>query len=470
MRTIGVPLGRRHPSVHVWLVLGACMLAAILGVGLGRFRTYGQDLILFLGMGGIAGVIIMLRPIYGLGLFAAAASVTDILPTVSFATSALVLLGAGAFFAFLVNYLLDREVSLKGHGAHLAALSFIAWFSATNPEFALHGPPRDWLLTYLQLFALLWLASQILNSPQRHRTVMWFFSAGAVVSAFIALGQVAVSGSFNTSIRAAGLGGVNSSARYFAVAFVFLVYLATVSKGVWKLAAMAGAAVVVGGETATLSRTGLLLLLGALGLLVWDRFRAGQRRQVLAVMGALAVAVFFIPKNYLGVEIPSIQSALAPGTDSTAVVRLVYWKAAYQMCVDHPIDGVGIGQYDYQLINYAPPTLSLKELNNGAHNIYMAVLAETGLVGLLLFLWLVVACYSAVRRARFSDDRETREIARTWQIAIIVLLVGGLTKHDQYDKLLWMTLGACASFGAGYRLWLRRQESGRETTAPVPVR
>ncbi|MDP9341261.1 MAG: O-antigen ligase family protein [Actinomycetota bacterium] len=466
-----IPLGRRHPSVHAWVVLLGCLVAAVLGVGLGSRGTYGQELIVFLVAGAAAGVAMVLRPVYGLGLFAAAASITDILPSVSFASSALVLLGAGAFFAFIVNYLLDRELALKWHGAHLAAIAFIAWFSATNLEFALHGPPRDWLLTYVQLFALVWLASQILSSPGRHRTLMWFFSAGAVASAAIALGQVAVSGSFNTSIRAAGLLGVNSSARYFAVAFVLLVYLATVSRGVWKLAAVGGAAMVVGGEAATLSRTGLLLLVLAVGILLWDRFRAGQRRQVVAVVGALAVAVLFIPKSYLSVELPSFQSEFSSssGNDSTAIVRLQYWKAGYEMWLDHPIDGVGIGQYNYELPNYAPFTLSPKDLDNGAHNIYVAVLAETGLVGLLLYLWLVVASYSAVRRAHLSYDAESREIARTWQIALIVLLLGGLTKHDQYDKLLWMLFGACASFGAGYRHYLRRPAPAGDAAAPAPV-
>ena len=466
-----IPLGRRHPSAQTWVVLLGCLVAAVLGVGLGSRGTYGQELIVFLVAGAAAGVAMVLRPVYGLGLFAAAASITDTLPSISFATSILVLLGAGAFFAFFVNYLLDRDLSLKWHGAHLAALAFIAWFSATNLEFALHGPPRDWLLTYVQLFALLWLASQILSSPSRHRTLMWFFSAGAVASAAIALGQVAVSGSFNTSIRAAGLLGVNSSARYFAVAFVLLVYLTNVSKGIWKLAAVGGAALVLGGEAATLSRSGLVLTVLAVGILMWDRFRAGRRRQVMAVVGALAVGVFLIPKSYLSVEVPSFTSLVNPASsnDSTALIRLQLWKAGYEMWLDHPIDGVGIGQYNYQLINYGVFSLTQKDFENGAHNLYVALLAETGLVGLLLFLWLAVAAYSAVRRARHSYDRESREIARTWQIAIIVLLLGGLTKHDQYDKLLWLTFGACASFGAGYRMYLNRRDTEGARTAPAAV-
>ena len=75
MRTIGIPLGRRHPSVHVFVVLGACLVAAILGMGLGSRGNYTQELIVVLSLGALAGVIIMLRPIYGISLFAAGATV-----------------------------------------------------------------------------------------------------------------------------------------------------------------------------------------------------------------------------------------------------------------------------------------------------------------------------------------------------------------------------------------------------------
>jgi O-antigen ligase len=359
----------------------------------------------------------------------------------------------------MVNYLLDRDITLKWHGAHLAAASFIAWFAATNPQAALHDPARNWLLTYLQLLALLWLASQVLSSPGRHRTLMWFFSTGAALAAVIALGQVVVSGSFNGSIRAAGLVGSNSAARYFAVAFVLLVYLATTSRGLWKLAAVGGSALVLGGVAATLSRSGLLLAVLAIGMLMWDRLRGRRRREMVAVVAALVVAVFVIPSSYLSVELPSFSSALNPAspTDSTALIRLQLWEAGYRMWLDHPVDGIGIGQFNYQLLNYAPASaLPEHDTDVGAHNIYVAVLAETGLVGLVLFLWLLVAAYSSVRRARLSYDPPSREIARTWQIALIVLLVGGLTKHDQYDKLLWLILGAATSFGAGYRLYVQR--------------
>jgi O-antigen ligase len=471
VKTIGLPITQRHPSLHAVIVLGACLGAAVVGYGMGNHATHGQTVILAVSIGGAATAITMLRPIVGLGLFAAGASVADILPNVSIATSALVLVGAATFFGFILSFLIDSDATFRWHSGHFAALAFIAWFSGTNIDAAIHGSDRNWLLTYLQLFALLWLASQMLKSPTRHRTLMWFFSIGAAVSAAIAMSQAAIQGTFNTSIRAAGLLGTNSSARYFAVAFVLFVYLATSSKGLWRLAAVAGAAVVVGGEAATLSRSGAALLVLAAALLLWDRLRAGRRKQVFAVVAVMIVAVFLIPKSYLTVEIPSFGTSFnAQSSDASALIRFKLWTAGYRMWADHPVEGVGIGQFNNELLTYAPYDLPAIDYNTGAHNIYVAVLAETGVVGLALFVWLAVACYSAVRRAaRSAADEETRQLARTWQIALIVLLLGGLTKHDQYDKLLWLTLGATLSFGAGYRYLHRRREPRMHMAEIHPV-
>lgn len=78
--------------------------------------------------------------------------------------------------------------------------------------------------------------------------------------------------------------------------------------------------------------------------------------------------------------------------------RVLMWKAAINMAKDHPVVGIGKGnwtkeakeryfppiekEYDYKIIATAH-----------AHNTYLTVLAETGIVGILLFtaFWLSVA-------------------------------------------------------------------------------
>jgi peptidoglycan/LPS O-acetylase OafA/YrhL len=37
-------------------------------------------------------------------------------------------------------------------------------------------------------------------------------------------------------------------------------------------------------------------------------------------------------------------------------------------------------------------------------------------------------------------------LATTWLIVLVVMVVGGLSKHDQYEKLLWLGMGTSLCF------------------------
>ena len=69
------------------------------------------------------------------------------------------------------------------------------------------------------------------------------------------------------------------------------------------------------------------------------------------------------------------------------------WKSAWNMFLDHPVLGVGIGNYGAQYKNiYILPDAKEREQNH-SHSSFMQYLAETGLVGfsafLIMFLYLL---------------------------------------------------------------------------------
>jgi glycosyltransferase involved in cell wall biosynthesis/O-antigen ligase len=68
--------------------------------------------------------------------------------------------------------------------------------------------------------------------------------------------------------------------------------------------------------------------------------------------------------------------------------RITFWKAGLAMFRDHPITGVGVGQFRYQFKSYADLTF-LREPD--AHNIYVEQLAETGIVGFGFLIALLIA-------------------------------------------------------------------------------
>lgn len=117
-------------------------------------------------------------------------------------------------------------------------------------------------------------------------------------------------------------------------------------------------------------------------------------------------------------------------TDANYAVieRLAHWQAAVRMANANPWLGVGMGNYEaaydnYRLINWADPL-------GHAHNYYLNMLAEGGMIGLIAYLamWITIAYFTW--RARRHPDFAARCVAvgllGTWTY---------LAVHSLTDKL-----------------------------------
>jgi O-antigen ligase len=107
---------------------------------------------------------------------------------------------------------------------------------------------------------------------------------------------------------------------------------------------------------------------------------------------------------------------------------MAHWQAALAMWTEHPWLGVGIGNYEPVYPRYALPLWPLPL--GHAHNYYLNIAAETGIVGLsaYLFLWLValVGAWRATRRAW----------GWYWGVAVGVLgVLVHLSVHNLFDNL-----------------------------------
>ncbi|MBV9623920.1 MAG: O-antigen ligase family protein [Acidobacteria bacterium] len=79
--------------------------------------------------------------------------------------------------------------------------------------------------------------------------------------------------------------------------------------------------------------------------------------------------------------------------------RIYYYATALQLFATHPLLGVGAGNYQFFDRSYEG------EAAGGiAHNQFLTVAAETGVVGLTMLLWLVVALLRVRRQLRFVGE------------------------------------------------------------------
>jgi putative inorganic carbon (HCO3(-)) transporter len=110
------------------------------------------------------------------------------------------------------------------------------------------------------------------------------------------------------------------------------------------------------------------------------------------------------------------------------VERMAHWQAGWRMWTEHPWRGVGIGNYEpIYPAYYIPPW---KEPLGHAHNYYLNVAAETGLVGLLAYLVLWGAALWQAGRA----IRQTSGWGRAVAIGVLGMVVH-LSVHNLFDNL-----------------------------------
>lgn len=68
--------------------------------------------------------------------------------------------------------------------------------------------------------------------------------------------------------------------------------------------------------------------------------------------------------------------------------RLYAWEAAFKMALDNPLTGVGLDNFYYNYFFYSS---HWDGMNHAVHSTWFGVLAETGFIGLIVFVTLIVS-------------------------------------------------------------------------------
>jgi O-antigen ligase len=196
----------------------------------------------------------------------------------------------------------------------------------------------------------------------------------------------------------------------------------------------------------TYSRGGLLSALAAAGaFLVSALWRKKAPKEALAavILVVLVITLFqgqtaFSADN---IEVRDVSFIGRLKDPQTVAQRLSYWKTALAMIADNPWFGVGWGAFEsayprYMVLGGYPVRL--------AHNNYLQVWAETGLLGLNLFVGiLLVALYTFWRKSRSFSAGAMRGMACGLGAGIVGFMVNSLVDFALYLPSLCFFVFTC---------------------------
>ncbi|HKH16900.1 MAG TPA: O-antigen ligase family protein [Solirubrobacteraceae bacterium] len=329
--------------------------------------------------------------------------------------------------------------------------------------------------------ALLWLVlATMLDTPRALRLAAGAFVTGALLSVLIG----AMTGGLGSD-AATRLEGAVGDANFLAAGVVAAIVLA---------AALAAT------TTSPLARWACLTAIPLLAAgLVTSQSRGGTIAAVCTVVVALVVfrgrrahvAAFAL----LMIAIAGMWFSLSPAAwervtalDTEGSGRSSLWTVAWRVVEDHPFEGVGLNNFVVVAGDYVrePGVLNrvrlIAEDPHFVHNMYLQVLAESGILGLLLFSLFIVGCLRAsllaARRFAARGDPAMETIARAVFVATISTLISAFFLSSMVDKRMWVlfALGpALLAVASRPRVAAEPQPSPsrvprrRSTVRPAPV-
>jgi putative inorganic carbon (hco3(-)) transporter len=202
----------------------------------------------------------------------------------------------------------------------------------------------------------------------------------------------------------------------------------------------------------TYSRGAYLGLFAVAGILLW-RYRP-HPILLPALVAAVIFAVPFVPEQYverftsLADNIPGVEGNGPKEADPSLQGRTSEAIAAAMMFRDHPLLGVGLGNYNTLYLRYSTIIgIDARLENRSAHSLYLEIAAERGLLGLTLFGFIVYAMFSGLRRA----DRDLTAAGLHDEAGMVYALSAGMVSymltstflHDAYPRYFWLLLGIC---------------------------
>lgn len=336
------------------------------------------------------------------------------------------------------------RVGMSWHSRKLSGLHYLmASFVGLSALSLLWTIDRDATLTrigtYVQLLGLVWLMWEMAVTEKRVVGLLRAYASGVFLASVLTIYNYAT-GTTSVALYAAEgvekseetrftIAGVNENdlGLMLAMCLPVMIYLAIRSNGkllklfFWIHAVTTITAILLSGSRGGMVSAAIALAILPLiiGRLPWSQKMAAA---LACIVGAVCGMVLVPQATWF--RLFQLSSEL---TEGTLTHRTVIWSAGLAALRDHAFLGVGSGAYPAAV-------LRVVDVPYVAHNTFLSVLVELGVVGALLLLVLVSGLFYTAFRMKYLERCLWLTVLTSWAVGVTALTW-------EYSKPTWVMFG-----------------------------
>ncbi len=330
------------------------------------------------------------------------------------------LFAIGLFALWLIVSLFRRSLPIPRHPetALLFSFLFLSGFSLFFAEQFLWGLRK--LAFLLSFFPIFFVAFSVFREEKNRKKLLAWLVFGSALSAIIGIAQFflpfvigldpailawqknllpifsgqtfsgVVSEYSSMVVNVGGINFLRASAFFpdphiasffWGMTLPLALVMGSRASGQTRSFFLTAALLILSADLLTFSRGGYLALLAALFVFLAFFFSPALKKHIPElVLFCFIFALFIVIPNPLFGRL----SSMFDSSDNSTNGRLAIWSEAVHIIAEHPVTGVGLGNYS----NTVKPSALYREPRY-AHNIFLDIAAETGIANALLFLFLL---------------------------------------------------------------------------------
>lgn len=319
---------------------------------------------------------------------------------------------------------------------HLLLLLFLFWNVISLLWTVSVSATMDRIQTYVQLVVMVFLIWDLFTTPEALKLGLQAYILGSGVSLWGILSNyfndLAVHGGRYTAFGF----NVNGIATIFLLGIPVAWYLAVTSDakgskihGILRVVNFAYVPLAIFAIVLTASRTALFGVVPAIWFMLGSLTRLKPVSRVLVAIAFFGV-LFFLQPLVPQTSIDRLSSTSDEISEGDLNGRRQIWDEGIEAFLGNPVFGVGSGAFK-----------SAIPLHRVAHNTYLSILTELGVVGFVLFITILLVALYHIRY-------QPRWMATLWLAVFLSWAVSITAKTWEYRKPTWLFLNLIV-VGAG---------------------